>query len=293
MSSSNSNKPDLQVGNYIVAFVDLLGQRVALHNQGLMPRVETEEDKQRLVAQLKASIGSIAALQDNAAKLMNAMHAREDKQLRDSLPLDKRAHWDELLRPTVKSQYWSDGLVLFSPAADELARCPTMGVYEILTLCGALCFLGLASKRPLRGGVEIAWAVEMRPNELYGAAIARAYELESQVADYPRIVVGPLLVEYLQCQAQNPALDLDAQINRSMAAICMSLLAKDVDGSWLVDYLGAEFREAVTNAFHDDLFSRASAYIQEQLTQHRKERNSKLAFRYTSLERYFQSNQPQ
>jgi hypothetical protein len=69
----NAKSPDAEspliFGNYAVGFIDLLGQRAALRGQQLLPHTETDEDKQKLVATLKASVGSIAALQQYALGL--------------------------------------------------------------------------------------------------------------------------------------------------------------------------------------------------------------------------------
>lgn len=277
----------LSVANYVVAFVDLLGQRAELHGEGLLPDVADEQVKARLISKVRATVGSIVALQERSTAMMAAMHAREDDALRQSLPLDRRAIWDDVRRPIVKSQYWSDGLVCYCPAADELARCPMTGVFEVLSLAGTLCFIGLASERPLRGGIEIAWGVELGTEGLYGAAVARAYELESQVADYPRIVVGPRLVEYMRAQAAGSPADPYSQVNWQMARVCSSMLMVDDDGHHVVNYLGAGFRQAVTAPSYEALYEKAYSYVRAQLHQHRSTRDTKLAFRYTRLERYF------
>lgn len=286
-TSAPETGDQLNVANYVVAFIDLLGQRAALRDQGLLHTVSSEIFDQQFLQKIKSSVGSIAVLQERASDMMEAMRAREDSALRQSLPEERRAEWDEGYRPVLKSQNWSDGLMFFTPVADKLARCPTLGVYQILALTGALCFMGLASAKPLRGGIEIAWAMELNQGELYGAALARSYELESEVAGYPRIVVGPELIRYLDVQSLNPGADIYAAINRQMADICRSMLIEDDDGHWIVHYLGSGFRMAVTTESHVELVNRARQFIREQLKEHRSKKNTKLAFRYLHLEQYF------
>lgn len=277
----------INVANYIVAFIDLLGQRASLRDQGLLSTVSPEIGDQQFIQKIKSSVGPIVALQKRADDMMESMRTMENEALRQSLPENRRAEWDEIRKPILKSQNWSDGLMFFAPVADKLARCPTIGVYQILVLTGALCLMGLASGNPLRGGIEIAWAMELNPGELYGAALARSYELESEVADYPRIVVGPELVHYLDIQALNPGQDVYAEANRVMAKICSSMLIEDADGHSIVHYLGSGFRMNSTTDIHIELFNRAHQFIQDQLKMHRTNKDTKLAFRYLHLEQYF------
>lgn len=283
----------LQVSNYVVGFVDLLGQRIALRGQGLLPDTSTEEGKRELIAALKASIGSISALQQHAMDMIVAGESRADSPLRAQLPADKQAEWDELLRQRITTQRWSDGLMLYAKLGDSEATCPMAAIFQLISLSGALCFMGLASKRPLRGAIEIAWGVELHPGELYGAAVARAYELESEVADYPRIVVGQQMIKYLELQSRNPGQSTADQVGKSLASLCLDMLAQDADGQWLIHYLGDAFFDSVTNQSHSELYERAHNYVNAQLEQHQKSRNTKLAFRYVHLAQYFASHPPQ
>lgn len=55
----------------------------------------------------------------------------------------------------------------------------------------------LASKHPMRGGIDVGLATEIGPEEIYGTALERGYLLERDVARYPRIVIGDELWKYL------------------------------------------------------------------------------------------------
>jgi hypothetical protein len=285
---SENKESSLKVGNYAVAFIDLLGQRAALRGEGLLPDAGTEESQKRLMATLKASIGSITSLQKHAEDMMQASAPKEASALRAQLSPDEQKLWDEVHQE--KIQRWSDGLMIFTCLGDEDIKCPINAVYRLFTLAGSLCYIGLASKRPLRGAIEIAWGVELHPGELYGAAVARSYELESEVADYPRIVVGPQMLHYLDQLAFSSATDFHSRLSAGMANLCRSMLIQDADGHWLLHYLGDQFIDTVTYAHHQELYKKSHAFIIEQLEMHRKNHNSKLAFRYLHLLQYFQSH---
>jgi hypothetical protein len=69
------------------------------------------------------------------------------------------------------------------------------------------------------------------------------------------------------------------------------MLAQDVDGLWILHYLGDQIRAAITYSVHDDLYAKARKYIDAQWQMHQKSGNSKLAFRYSHLALYFDARQ--
>nr|WP_316641752.1 hypothetical protein [uncultured Roseateles sp.] len=294
-SSTEDDDPQADeyvIGNYCVSFVDLLGQRDALRGQGLLVEPTSAEERERLHATLRASIGSIAKLQKRAEDLLASSKPKIDSARRAELTPAEQEQWDAMLRSNVTTQRWSDGLMSFACLGDTAVKCHLNNVFALFGLAGSLCFMGLAAKQPIRGALEIAWGIELHKGELYGAAVARAYELESEGASYPRIVVGPELIRYLELHAQRPDTDAFAAYERTLAAMCRSMLLEDVDGRWFIDYLGDTFRRAITNAVHADLYERARAFVLTQVDQHRNSQNAKLAFRYVHLLKYFDSFPP-
>lgn len=69
--------------------------------------------------------------------------------------------------------------------------------------------------------------------QLFGPAVIRGYELESQVARFPRIVVGE---EVLNEVKSNQALWVHDDGETELRAV-NSLLRRDFDGEYFVDYL--------------------------------------------------------
>ena len=81
--------------NYMVGFVDLLGQRNEYRGEGLLPEFISAEDKKRFTERIKRTIGAIHTLQQDADKFLKAARGYKSK-LRDSLPPDKQFIWDEM-----------------------------------------------------------------------------------------------------------------------------------------------------------------------------------------------------
>ena len=223
--ATNSPDSELLAGNYCVSFIDLLGQRAALHGQGLLPPFESEDERKKLNAILRESIGSIIKLQSQAEDMLQGvLQPNLESPFRASLPPEQHALWDEMQLTRVTTQRWSDGLMSFVSLGDREMKCKMNGVSGLFFLAGALCFLGLASQQPVRGAIEIAWGIELHPGELYGAAVARAYELESEVAQYPRIVIGSEMVRFLKLHFNNPDQDLFSQTDKVLAEICLGMI---------------------------------------------------------------------
>jgi hypothetical protein len=291
--TDNNDPVDWTIHNYCVAFIDLLGQRDAMRGQGLFKGFESAEQECAFKSVIRNSVGAIYRLQKSAEDLIApALTPNPNSPRRAALPPALHAEWDEMQRTEVKTQRWSDGLVCFASLGDLKIKCRMNSVYTIFALSGSLCFMGLATKRPLRGGIEVAWGVELHKGELSGPAVARAYELESEVAQYPRIVVGPEAMRYLEAHAANPGQEPLSLYERDLARLCLSMLARDPDGHWILHYLGETFQNLFTRDNHFKFYTSARKFIVEQLEQHRGLGNVKLETRYTTLLSYFDENQP-
>jgi len=182
--------------------------------------------------------------------------------------------------------------MVFTCLGDTLITTQLNSLYSQLTLAGAMCLIGLAGKAPIRGGVDIAWGVELHPGELYGPAVANAYILESEVAEFPRIVVGDQVENYLSKVMNDSDSDVFSKAARGMATICLSMLSRDDQGKLFVDYLSASFEKAVTYNNIDELWPPARAFIGSELEKHVSIGNRKLSSRYERLAHYFDSNLP-
>ena len=279
------------VFNYVVGFYDLLGQRNALRGQGLLRKFATPADEQAFLASVKASVGAIVNLQRRAEDLLQgALRNHRNSPRRMALPKKERAKWDAMHRVHFATQRWSDGLMNFICLGNTSIQCPTSAVFSLLGVAGSLCYMGLAAGRPISGAIDIAWAVELHTGELYGAAVARAYELESEVASHPRIVLGAEVVSYIEYQRLNHKTDHISQANKAFSDICRSLIVQDADGQWIIDYLGPGFRDAVASSTQREMYPEARRFVEAQLELHTRNADVKLMPRYQSLLSYFNAS---
>ena len=117
-------------------------------------------------------------------------------------------------------------------------------------------------------------------------------KLESEVAQYPRIVVGPNVISMLAVHRDQQETDHFAKLNKSIAKLCLDMLIRDIDGFHIIHYLGDTFQELVTQERHPELYKDAKMFATAQLLQHQNSINTKLAFRYGQLLNYLHAYSP-
>src|SRR5205085_2764384 len=103
----------------------------------------------------------------------------------------------------------------------------------------------------------------------------KAYQLESETAGYPRVVVGREAHRYLHMHSMNDDPDPFRQVDRDLARLCLAMLMQDADGVLTIDYLGLAFRNAVVKTGFDDLYQLAREFVLAQWTQHQQSGKSK------------------
>lgn len=283
------------VFNYCACFIDILGQRHAMRDQGLLPLADTEEKRLQFIQQvLSKTIRPITRLQSQTKQFVDSFLNTADSPLRQSLQPELREEWDKLQGHELRVQYWSDGLVAYTCLGNKEVPTQINGAFALLGLAGSLCFMNLSEnfRNPLRGGIEVAWGTELRQGELYGPIIARAYELESEVAQYPRVVVGERMIDFLQSVSALGDGDNYSRYSSTLANTCLQMLIKDVDGQWMIHYLGEAFRNNVSRHEHAGMYNEAYKFVSGEYERFRANGDAKLAIRYFQLRSYFQHFPP-
>ena len=101
---------------------------------------------------------------------------------------------------------------------------------------------------------------------IFGPALIRAYELERDVASYPRIILDSRVFDRL---SDTPELCMPAVADQMKSL--RTVLARDNDGTWFVDYLQATMHELASQPAaygkflrkHRDVVRRAAAKLTE------------------------------
>jgi hypothetical protein len=149
----------------------------------------------------------------------------------------------------------------------------------------------LASKHPLRGGIDVGLATEIGPGEIYGTALERAYLLECRVAKYPRLVIGDELWKYLNA-ALTHFESQTTPVAKAITAIVrktMQMIVTDADGRRVLDYLGLVMVENAGPDHGQLMIQPAYDFVLTEQKLMLSKGDPELIGRYVLLRRYFES----
>jgi hypothetical protein len=273
-------KKHFTLGHHLVAFLDVLGQRERLQ-QLRLPR--TPEEHAEVAEVLRQTAGFVLDLRRIFDEQFKAFEAGS---------LSMQRHTNELLRPRFVG--FSDSFVTSVPLRNDggdLVAIVT--VYSVLSAAAVVMLTSLASRHPLRGGIDVGLAVEMGPEEIYGWALASAYTLESKEAKYPRIVIGNELWRYFNAaitQFENQTTPV-AQSITAIVKKTMELVAVDEDGKRILDYLGQTMVDnAAPGGNHRDYMVKpAYDFVLAEQKRIKATGDAELIPRYDSFRGYFES----
>jgi hypothetical protein len=267
------------LGHHLVAFIDVLGQRDKF--RGL--RLPTNADEKALVA---------GVLADTAGYVLRLRNLFKSQFETFESGLTHPTLTKQMVRP--KFVGFSDSFVMSVPLRNNNGDLiPVTTVYSTMSAASIVMLSSLAWKHALRGGVDVGLATEIGPDEIYGTALERAYNLESKEAEYPRILIGNSLWGYLNA-ASTEFKKHQIGMSKALAAITEKLIGfigVDSDGKRILDYLGA-VKDLVTDAEKEHMVLPAYEFVLAEQKCHIGAGNEKLIRRYTALRDYFESRLP-
>jgi hypothetical protein len=278
-------KAVLEINYYLVAFIDILGQQEVMKEFKGLPDTNNKEQMAQFINIAKNTFGLIDSFHQSFNTYFDAF-----TNMQKVSPLSKIIKSND-----IKFQRFSDGLVIFLSLRTDKNTLPLEGIFGVLAACAGIFLLWLSQGRPLRGGIEIGLGVEMNENEIYGPVVAEAYNIESKIAQYPRLVVGEELKRYLFVHAKDDpnGSDIHSKLRIEFAKICLDLLAQDDDGFAIIDYLGEGFKKNVAKETGVEQFVlSAHEFVVKQSHIWQQQKDSKHAFRYSLLRNYIEARLP-
>lgn len=180
----------------------------------------------------------------------------------------------------------SDAMVLAVPLEETAARDPIGSVCAMCDVLQMAMLLFLANETPIRGGVEVATGFSLSDGGVYGPALTFAYGLESEVADYPRIVCGQWFINYLKHKEQRLAELSDARERAWIADALENIrrcIVTDDDGLAVINVVG---RPIVDIAIYEELKNAARKFVWSEVQKHGVNNDVKLLSRYARLLRF-------
>lgn len=284
---------DINYCNYLVAFVDILGQKEAF--QGLEGQ-SLEDNHPKLIEAHKQTAMFVEALRNGFKNFFDAY--TEEREPLVKVPPEKMDQFKAMRKSNLKHQRFSDCIQAYVCLhADKYHSNAANGVFGVLLASGGMLILSLAMKKAFRAGIEVGLGTELGNGEIYGPVLYKAYKLENKIAEYPRIVIGQELLNYLKALAdKRPQLpeqtSEDLELCKAVAKSCLKMVVRDLDGVPILDYLGEYFLQCINqNAEQakkfEEVFSQAFQFIESEYLKKRQAGDKKLALRYYLLLNYF------
>jgi len=266
-----------KLGQHLVAFLDVLGQRDRF--RGLRPPTNPGEE-----AHVKEVLRQTAGFVTDLRGVFQTQFALFEKGA------GMGTHTKEPLRPNFVG--FSDSFVTSVPLRNEGGDLvPIVTVFSALSAAAIVMLTSLASKHPLRGGIDVGLATEISPGEIYGTALERAYLLECKIAQYPRIVIGDELCKYLS-SASAEFRKRETPVAKAIRAIIqkiMGLIATDTDGKKILDYLGPIVVENSAPGHKEQMVQPAYEFLLAEQNRLTLDGTAELIARYVSFRSYFES----
>jgi len=132
--------------------------------------------------------------------------------------------------------------------------------HEILTIVHAQMTLIMSEGVFLRGAITLG-DIHHEDGTVFGPALVRAYQLESTVAEYPRIIIDPRIIERFRTSED---LDSDWHDHDQEMGYVADWLKKGSDGLYFIDYLRLVISESDNTAEALEFFRRHRDLITEQ-----------------------------
>lgn len=276
-------------GYYFVAFVDLLGESEKLTAIAGTPR--TENEKLANLRAMKEAGELVRNVRNSFAEFFEMRTVDPDILARH--PPERREEFARIRSLKAFQTGFSDSFVIGIPLTPRdgesesvaLARAVN-DIHNALFGLACLSLYSLQQGIPLRAGIDVGLGMEIFPNEVYGPALLNAYHLESQVAEYPRAVIGETFFAYLSFLESLPKEVILNQFTANMVQGCRRLVCRSPDDGWPMLHFLSPFVMAAPGELVKAR-QEAETWVRGQAARYRAQSNEKLFRRYTRLILYF------
>lgn len=277
---------------YAVAFLDLLGQTESFRELRRLP--ENDAERSHAEAVMGKTGRTVRQLRAHLELLVNRPIPTTVPPGVDPARLPA---FQQFMSPPLIQRGFSDSFVVAMKlptrveSPDDLAIAIS-GIHRMITSLAGLMLISLSSSVPLRGGFDVQVGMDLYPDEVYGPVLESAYRLESDAAEYPRIVVGDNVLQLLHTWKSLPDSEPGFQLVKAMVQGCGPFLTEDHDGHTILHCLSPKLREAFGDEEFENRWGHARQFIVHEIRRHRAARNGKLWPRYMRLYRYFDALDP-
>ena len=282
--------------HYIVAYIDVLGQKAKLAK--LEELLDKQEKGESLAEANRQTVDVIKQLRNDCTKFWEKQSKpASKKQWYRNFTEEQKAQFKKLGYGDIKFRYISDGILIYAPLAMTEGEQRVQDILRIVSGAAFLILRSLAYNIAIRGAVELGWATKIEgwPKkkeyaDIYGPILTRTHHIEDQIAKYPRIVVGERLIKYLKLRLQLDIKETDnpqERFNKICAEQLRLLICEDIDGQFIVDFLGEYMQRDINLSGAKPLITLGYQFVKQEYLRYKQARDSKLSFRYDYLMSYF------
>jgi hypothetical protein len=285
---------DWKYRQYIVALIDVLGQKDRLLTLDHFP--ESEEDTRIISETLHDTAGYIDSLRRTFQDYNTII--KQSKGFLNTIKPEHRQTAEKIrgIYDDIPIRYFSDSIIWEISVDNSDEHCKTARqVWEILYSLCATFLIALIKEKPFRGAIELGFGVPIGDQkEIYGSALVNAHLLETEIANYPRIVIGNLLWQYLTVVESGTSDTFFSKAAGLFATNAKSLMTLDNDNIRILDIIG-EGAKSVTGGITKEIITMAYnslLKIQTRHAAHDSINSIKLMTRYSLLQTYLESRLP-
>ncbi|RJO66025.1 MAG: hypothetical protein C4523_14200 [Myxococcales bacterium] len=235
-------QPDVEIRGYLTAFVDLLGlsnRLLEFEKIGQFIGGEIPEDFKKEAARTAVSA---EWLRDSFITFYQAQTDPQGQLPPGPLSAEQLAIWNRQFPDPPTIQWFSDCILVSIPIRSEWPVSFYRSLHSLVLACAMAQIRALVLKLPARGGIAIGYGARLNTGEILGAGLAKAYQLESKEANYPRILIDPELIDTAKppSKPQPDWKEREFEIVWAFWRNCLKLLRRDRDGYWFVDFFNEE-----------------------------------------------------
>jgi hypothetical protein len=281
MANTPAEPQNLHYRFHCLAWIDILGQSSKLRQ--LSPKPTNDPETRKLVGETALYILKLRQM------LRDTFERTKQPTPFTDLISDEIRQQLARGRESIRYRGFSDSFLMWVSFTSEEERLASIvGVYTCMATCCLFQLSTLCYRQPIRGAIEVGLGVDLSEDEIYGPVLERAYFLEKEKADYPRILVGDALWNYLEALGNiPPATEID-QNTQHLACQAKSLVTVDTDGLRMLDFLGRRISDLSPSTERRKFFSMARDYISEQMQVGQTKGNERHRSRYERLDSYFE-----
>lgn len=278
---------ELSLNYYVVAFLDLLGQKEKLIN--LEKKVKNVKGLalEAILPEIKESFGVTEGFKQAFENYFDKFNRAGPPPFPLSPDLEETYY--RLTKRNVSFTRFSDSIVIYQSISTQANRTPFTSLLGILSSVAIVSLIHLAAGLPFRGGIDVGLGMEI-DGYFYGPGLFRAHDLESTKAEFPRVVVGDTLIDFINNGMSINGSSLEDQVNNLFASTSKKLIERDRQNCFFIDQFALEMATQTEIDQLNELYCKAYAYIKDSIRHFEAKSNKKLLDRYRELEKYFRKN---